>query len=136
MRFRFSSILQEQLLALSFWRLAVSSRLHFAIVEGVSFRLSEASNENRFAFGKETVACYVSGLGIFSLPPGAQPSAEGNAQNVVLHFHFAPGDFQFNTPLEFFHRRRAVLAVQSARIVHQNYMRFQLMIQDGLKLGC
>src|SRR5436189_5692215 len=59
-----------------------------------------------------------------------------NPQNVVLHFHFAPGELCLDALLEFCHGGSAVLAVEAAGVVHQHYVLFHRMAQDGLQFGC
>ena len=54
-----------------------------------------------------------------------------NPQNVVLHFYAYSREFSFNPLLELRDGRRAVLAVEAARIVHQDHVLEAGIFQDG-----
>src|SRR5882724_8481559 len=43
-------------------------------------------------------------------------------QDVILYLDLVSRELRFNLLLELRHRRRAVLAVESARVVHQNHV--------------
>src|ERR1041385_7926447 len=59
-----------------------------------------------------------------------------NPQNVVLHFYAYSREFSFNLLFELRDGRRAVLAVEAARIVHQDHVLEAGICQDGFQFAC
>ena len=57
-----------------------------------------------------------------------------NPQNVVLHLDLPAGERRFNVLLELRNRRRAVLAVEAARIVHEDHVAEALVAENGFQL--
>src|SRR2546425_13217133 len=60
--------------------------------------------------------------------------ARGNPQDVVLYIHDVIRKLRFYAPLDLLDGRGAILAVQAARIVHQDNVPLHGVSEDGLQL--
>src|SRR6266853_42569 len=56
-------------------------------------------------------------------------------QDVILYLDFASRKLRLNPLLQLLHCGRAVLAVEAASVIHQDYVRVARIFQDGFKFA-
>src|SRR5690242_19338185 len=65
-----------------------------------------------------------------------RPLLRRDAQDVVLHLDLASRKRRFNVLIELRYGGRAILAVEAAGVIHEDYVTEAMVAEDGLKLGC